>query len=713
MDKNTKESVFIKKYPLIFKKYRPLKKIANGAFSEIYYGINIQNNNKIAIKTEYRFTINKLLESESFLLFSLKGIGIPKVLSFGHNKEYDILIMPLLGKSLKELYISKNSNFEFKDICLMGMQIMERIKWVHSHNIIHRDIKPDNFLIGLEDPNIIYLIDFGLSKKYKSSTTGKHISFSELKKFTGTVSYASANALRFKEQSRRDDLESICYMLIYLMKGSLPWQKIKVNNKKESYLKVGQFKRNIKPEKLCENLPGEMIDFLNYVKKLKFEEDPDYNYLKNLFEIMLKKRGDDPDHIYFSWIDEKNIKKLKKPVDYTKRSSNSRERIINKIRNSLSYKRSLSDNKNNLKQNTDYNSKIKSYLDEKVLNNIKYYDLSKSKTYSDVSNKNQHINYVNNSINNNYITISVSISNANTNTNMNSKNENNNILSNSVSSLKKNIYGNNNLAMYGKSFDNNLIKNNECNQKIINIENKSTNLKKYKELSPNLILNKVNKKFIPYIEYDINTNSNTVFKNYILKDRNNYKKICIKEDKSLLYGKDRNYNFNTINNHSNNNTSIYFQKTLNNNNIKSINNYSIEDNKINNNHLKDQKKNNIIKRQTKNINLKNLKEKLFNIGIPENISNNNMQKNDSQSATYNNELMREIKNFNLRFNYGNNIKYGYGEKMSKQNKTKKLIEMKLPQNNKSEEQIKYSNLKNRINTTNCQLNNMDNNCFIF
>ena len=243
MDKSSRESIFIKKYPLVFKKYRPLRKISHGAFSEVYYGINIQNNKKVALKTEYRHTMNKLLESESFFLFSLKGTGIPKVLSFGHNKEYDILIMPLLGKSLKELYISKNSNLEFKDICLISMQIIERIKWVHSRNIIHRDIKPDNFLVGLEDPDIIYLIDFGLSKKYKSSTTGKHINFFEVKKFTGSVSFASVNALKFKEQSRRDDLESICYMIIYLMKGSLPWQKIKVNNKKESYMKMGFYKK--------------------------------------------------------------------------------------------------------------------------------------------------------------------------------------------------------------------------------------------------------------------------------------------------------------------------------------------------------------------------------------------------------------------------------------------------------------------------------------
>ena len=669
MDKNNKESIFIKKYPLIFKKYRPLRKISNGAFSEIYYGININNNKKIAIKTEYRHTLNKLLESESFLLFSLKGLGIPKVLSFGHNKEYDILIMPLLGKSLKELYLSKNSNFEFKDICLMAIQIIERIKWVHSHNVIHRDIKPDNFLIGLEDPNIIYLIDFGLSKKYKSSTTGKHISFSEVKKFTGTLLYASSNALRFKEQSRRDDLESICYMIIYLMKGSLPWQKLRVNNKKQSYMKVGLFKRNIRPEKLCENLPGEMIDFVNYVKKLQFEEEPDYYFLKNLFEIMLKKGGGQgPGNLFFSWINEKYIKKLKKPVDYSKRTSTSRERIFKKIRKSLDNKRCISD----LKQNTDYNLKIKSYLDDKVFDKMKYYNISTKTISDDNSNEKQHINYVNNSINNNYITISVSISNSN---NLNSNKENKNMLLNSVSSLRKNaIYGNLN------KIKNN---NNECIEKFYN-----TNFKRYQDYSPDLILNKNNIKIVPYIEYDINSNSNfnTIDKNYGLKNRNkiisditydkeinynNYnKKITltknIEKDKSSLYKTNRNYNYNRSNNQKCN-TNIY------NNRIFNINN-------------------------NRNINPKNFKEKILNIKTPKNFNN---MKNESQSVTNNNELMREIKNFNLRFNYRNN---------NDEKRKKNIRRMKVTQSNKSAEQTKCSYFKKRINI---QLNNTENNCFIF
>ena len=207
--KSARESSFIKKYPLIFKKFRPLKYLSKGAFSDIYLGINIFTKEKVAIKIEEKYAVEKSLEKECYFLFNLKALGIPKVISFGHNKEYDILVLPLLGKSLHEIQMSKNFNFEFKDICLIAIQIIERIQWIHSQKIVHRDIKPDNFLIGLNDPNIIYIIDFGLSKKYRSSTTGNHIKYTKLKRFVGSVRYASVNALKLREQSRKDDLESI------------------------------------------------------------------------------------------------------------------------------------------------------------------------------------------------------------------------------------------------------------------------------------------------------------------------------------------------------------------------------------------------------------------------------------------------------------------------------------------------------------------------
>ena len=636
-NKNNNEGIFIKKYPLIFRKYHPLKKIANGAFSEIFYGVNVNTKEKVAIKIESRYVVNKLLESECFLLFSLKGVGIPKVLSFGHNKEYDILIMPLLGKSLKELYISKNLNFEFTDVCLIAIQIIERIKWVHSKKIIHRDIKPDNFLIGLNDPNIIYLIDFGLSKKYQSSTTGKHIKFTEVKKFTGTVLYASVNALRFKEQSRRDDLESIGYMLIHLMKGSLPWQKIKVINKKESFVKISEIKKHINTEKLCENLPGEMIDYINYVRKLQFEESPDYNYLGNLFQIMLKKRGYDPDNVYFSWIDENIMKRLKKPVNYSKRSSCSRERIINKIKKSLDVKKCLSDHKNIWKENTDYNMKIKRYIDEKVLNNMKLCDLSKM--YSGTRNERNPIDYINNinnAINNNYITISVSISN---NTHENStflKNENKNILLNSVSSMKK--LNNNIIPLSQKPSDSNIIKNNEYSQNIKNIEKSSTYFKKYHQYSPNILMNKENTDNIPFIDYDINTNQNLAFNNKKFKNRNkNDNNISSNQ---VMYCNSYNKKFSSVNNLQN-------DKTL----YKSNKNYYYNTTNNSNGNLKEQKRYEI----SYNTNINNTKNSFVNNYLNYNkINNNIIYNNYNYNYNIQNNLNKNIININSKINNQNN-----------------------------------------------------------
>ena len=683
-NKNNNESIFIKKYPLIFRKYHPLKKIANGAFSEIYYGVNVHTKEKVAIKIESRYVVNKLLESECFLLFSLKGVGIPKVLSFGHNKDYDILIMPLLGKSLKELYISKNCNFEFKDACLIAIQIIERIKWVHYQKIVHRDIKPDNFLIGLNDPNIIYIIDFGLSKKYKSSTTGKHIKYTELKKFTGTVLYASVNALRFKEQSRRDDLESIGYMLIHLMKGSLPWLKIKVNNKKESYLKISQIKKHITSEKLCEHLPGEMIDYINYVKKLQFEETPDYNYLGNLFQIMLKKSGYDPDNIYFSWIDENSIKRLKKPVNYSKRSSCSRERIINKIKKSLDVKRSLSDHKNIWKESTDYNMKIKRYIDEKIINNIKYYDLSK--IYSRTKNENHPIDYVNNAINNNYITISVSISNnthENSNFLKNGKNENKNILLNSVSSMKK--LNNNIIPLSQKPSDGNLIRNNESSQIIKNIEKSSTNFKKYHQYSPNLLVSKENMDNIPLIEYDIKSNSNLVFNNKKFINRN--KKANDISCNQFMYCNSYNKKFSSVNNLQNDKTlykankNYYYNTTSNSNgNLNGQKKYEISYNSNLNN--------------TKNINTNNCLNynKINNSSIYNNSNYNNLVSNtkiNNQKKNSNNNI--KIMNNNIYNSY--NISYNnYKDMKNKNTKTQK-------EPNKNEHKFKnlyHRNLKIKL-----------------
>ena len=243
----------------------------------------------VAIKVEPKKIVKPLLETEAFFLYSVRGLGIPEVLSFGRLKDYNVLIEPLLDKSLFDIF-AERKKFALEDICLMSKQFIDRIQWVHSKYIVHRDIKPGNFLIGRKDPNIIYLIDFGLSKKYKSSMTGKHIRFSLTGKLTGTVRYASANALRGGEQSRRDDLESIGYMIIYFMRGKLPWQDVKGNKKLERYIKIYKMKKNVPPEVLCRSLPSQITEYMKYVKHLQFEQDPDYNYLRNLFNSILKKK---------------------------------------------------------------------------------------------------------------------------------------------------------------------------------------------------------------------------------------------------------------------------------------------------------------------------------------------------------------------------------------------------------------------------------------
>ena len=167
MNNVSEEDEFISQNPKIFKKFKPLKLIGKGTFSTVYLAENISNSQQVAVKVEKRINDSTdLLESEAFLLYKLRGFGIPEVISFGRLKNYNILIEPLLGISLLDLYIKKNKKIDMKDICLIAIQLIDRIEWVHSKEIIYRDVKPENFLFGKINPEILYMIDFGLCRKY-------------------------------------------------------------------------------------------------------------------------------------------------------------------------------------------------------------------------------------------------------------------------------------------------------------------------------------------------------------------------------------------------------------------------------------------------------------------------------------------------------------------------------------------------------------------
>ena len=249
------------KNKLIFGKYILLKKIEEGSFAEVYSGYNKIDKTKVAFKLEKTNAKNKLLEREAYLLHYLKGYGIPELKSFGIWGKYYVLIQTLLGDSLKKL--DEKNKLCIKDLCMVAIQILDRLEYIHSKYVIHCDIKPENFLIDLESKSIVYIIDFGVCQKYKSSRTGRHIKFSIPRKFIGTARYASINATRGAQQSRRDDLESLGYVLLYFLNNKhLPWQNIYCNPVSNKYELIYNIKNNITPEKLCEFLPKEFIILL-------------------------------------------------------------------------------------------------------------------------------------------------------------------------------------------------------------------------------------------------------------------------------------------------------------------------------------------------------------------------------------------------------------------------------------------------------------------
>ena len=293
---------------IFFEKFKIIKKIGQGSFGRIYSCQDITTNEFFAMKVEQNSFQNNVLETESKYLTYLKGFGIPEIKYFGHTDKYHLLIETLLDKSLENLYSESHGNFNLKDVSMIGIQVLDRLEYIHNKNVIHRDIKPDNFVIGKNvDKKTIYIIDFGLAKKYRNPKTLEHIQFKMTKRLTGTARYASVNALKGGEQSRKDDLESLVYMLLYFLRGGLPWQGVAGMTKGEKYKKIYYLKKNIGAEKLFENLPEEFKEFYLYVKKLEFEQEPDYNYCRKLFLNIIEKRLGESNDNFFTWCKEINI----------------------------------------------------------------------------------------------------------------------------------------------------------------------------------------------------------------------------------------------------------------------------------------------------------------------------------------------------------------------------------------------------------------------
>ena len=377
--------------------------LGKGSFGEIYIAQDIEKNYQYcALKIENR-TKNYFLKIERNVMELTKNsIGFPQLITFNSQGESNYLAMNLLGPNLYDLFDVCDGHFTMQTTLLIGIQMLIRIQELHSKNYLHRDIKPENFLIGIGyHSNIIYIIDFGLSKKYKDSKMN-HLPYREHRPLTGTTRYASINNHLGIEQSRRDDLESIGYVLIYFIKKRLPWQGTLGSTKQSKYNKILEKKLMIPVELLCKDLPMEFTIYMKYVKSLRFDERPDYDFLKGLFTELLSslysekfyydwtlRYPDDAKNVIFQTINEDNeniIQKVNKDSKIEKKNNNDGSFSSSSMYDSEEEEESSSDVKKNLIRNSTDEEDEKESLTNNLINVLNFEDKKENNNDNDKKN---------------------------------------------------------------------------------------------------------------------------------------------------------------------------------------------------------------------------------------------------------------------------------------------------------------------------------------
>lgn len=265
--------------------YKLLIELGSGSFGSVWRVIDKKTNKEYAVKIEDKNSKSRLkTEYKIYKKLREAGIsfGIPKIKCYWESEKKCYLFMQLLGKSLDQILNDLPRSFDLATVLKLGVQITKLLEILHSTGFIHRDIKPNNFLVGKgDDIDSVFIMDFGLSKKYITNNN-EHIKMRIERSLVGTARYASINVHQGFEPSRRDDLESVGYMLVYFLSKRLPWQGLKKKKDVDHIKLIGECKMKTSLDELCKNIPPCFKEYIKYCRELKFDEIPNYTYLKNL-----------------------------------------------------------------------------------------------------------------------------------------------------------------------------------------------------------------------------------------------------------------------------------------------------------------------------------------------------------------------------------------------------------------------------------------------
>ena len=296
---------------IVGERFRLRRRIGAGSFGEIYSAENIQSHRRVAVKLESTRTPVPQLSYESRIYAILAGgTGIPRFYWYGTEEFQNAMVIELLDKSLEDLLELCGRKLSLKTVLMIVDQTLSCLEYIHSKNLIHRDIKPDNFVMGLgNNASQVFIIDFGLAKRYRDPNTHEHCRFMQGKPLTGTARYASVRAMEGCEQSRRDDLESLGYVWMYLLRGDLPWMGLNIRDSTQKCARIAEVKKNTTFEQLCSGFPDEFVRYLYAVRELRFSDTPRYSQYRKMFRDLFIRCGYVYDCVY-DW----NVRNPEEPV---------------------------------------------------------------------------------------------------------------------------------------------------------------------------------------------------------------------------------------------------------------------------------------------------------------------------------------------------------------------------------------------------------------